>query len=79
MQDFRPFTGGNVAPTLVGQNPVEQAGVNGSTSPTHRDLLLYIGDLLAGLQTMAANAKIEGVADLLGYAQREVERTRRKT
>ena len=47
------------------------------TQATKRDLLLYMGDLLSELETIASKAAMDGLADLLGYAQREVERNRK--
>ena len=44
---------------------------------SRRDLLLYMGDLLSELESMATKSAMEGLADLLGYAKREVERIRR--
>jgi hypothetical protein len=43
-----------------------------------RDLLAYMGLMLADIEAMAVAADLEGVADLLGYARREVGRNEAK-
>ena len=43
-----------------------------------QDLLLYMRDLLSELEDLAKRAKLESLADLLGYTQREVERNRKE-
>ena len=77
MRDFRSSTTFGAANTAIGSVHAAQAGETRPKGASNADLLLYIGDLLAELQTMATQANISGVADLLGYAHREVERSRR--
>jgi hypothetical protein len=47
-------------------------------SAAERDLLNYMGTLLLELEEIAVGAEMEGLADLLAYACREVERNRKR-
>ena len=78
MRDFRSSTTFDGATTGVNPLHMTQSEVTQPMGASQSDLLLYIADLLAELEAIAKQAKIAGVADLLGYAQREVERSRQQ-
>ena len=74
------------SPSLVQSVPVlEPAALKVASGTGHpsrsaaseQDLLVYMVDLLAELQTLANKARFKGLADLLGYAHREAERNRK--
>ena len=64
--------------TVAAIKPSSDTETRGSwlLQASDRDLLIYMGDLLSELTGLAVNARFEGLADLLGYAHREIERNR---
>ncbi len=53
-------------------------GSQGLRQAAERDLLLYMQDLLRELEALAVGANLEGLAELLAFASRETERTRKQ-
>jgi hypothetical protein len=78
MPDSGQSANGRSSVAAIRPSPQDTAAGHASMLANNRDLLLYIGDMLEELETMAARARLEGLADLLGFASREAERTRKR-
>jgi hypothetical protein len=79
MPDSRPPVEGQstITPIASGRKETRRAGTGLAQAP-ERDLLLYMQDLIVELEAMAIGAKMEGLADLLGFVSRETERSRKQ-
>ena len=74
MRDSKPPVQFGLVSTTGSDQTSSTYDDNPHACASKRDLLLYMGDLLAELETMATKSAMVGLADLLGFAHREVER-----